>query len=83
MRKIEILHPELAEAIQQNEVQLVIPKRKVFPMQSPRVEGSTGGEELDPSMFSLSPKLMINDRFLKRQEGIPVINRDSGNTDSV
>ena len=89
MRKIEILHPELAAAIQQNEVQVVIPRRTNFPMASPKASekhGSTGSsEEMDPALYSLSPKLMINDRFLKRQSqgGIPVINRDSGNTDSV
>jgi hypothetical protein len=90
MKKIEILHPELAAAIQQNEVQVVIPRRTNFPMQSPKASelktGSTGSsEEMDPSLFSLSPKLVINDRFLKRQNkpAIPVINRDSGNTDSV
>jgi len=32
MRKIEILYPELASAIQQNEVQVIIPKTKSFPM---------------------------------------------------
>lgn len=32
MRKIEILHPELAAALQENEVQVVIPKGKSFPM---------------------------------------------------
>jgi MFS-type transporter involved in bile tolerance (Atg22 family) len=54
MRKIEILHPELAAAIQQNEVQVVIPQKKNFPMQSPKsgddiVEGSTGGgNDMDP-----------------------------------
>lgn len=32
MRKIEILYPELAAAIQENEVKVIIPKSKEFPM---------------------------------------------------
>jgi hypothetical protein len=94
MRKIEILYPELATAIQQNEVEVVIPKRRTFPMMSPSEggsrsmieQGSTGFAtgsatqeyvEMDPT-YTLSPKLVINDRFFKRQgELIPVINRTS------
>lgn len=69
MKKLEILHPLLAAAIQENEVDLLVPSRRdTLPknlMSSPKM-GRTAEE--DVSFETTTPKLVINDRFLERQK---------------
>jgi hypothetical protein len=82
MRKIEIMHPLLAAAIQENEVEVFMPQRRTdLPKNfeaasSPIME--TGGskdkliekktENKVPQHLTSSPKIVITDRFLQRQQ---------------
>ena len=67
MKKIEIEYPLLAAAIQENEVQLIMPEREHSTRESNDLnEGSTGGRMIgnQDGNFISSPKLVITDRFL-------------------
>ena len=73
MKKVEIMNPLLAAALQENEVDIFVPQRSTLP-KNIEFEGDTGSKPLlhnaSPSQsknMSASPKLVISDRFLRRQ----------------
>jgi len=66
MKRLEIEHPLLANALQENEVRIIVPRTlpKNFE-ELENQEAGTGGDE--GSQFITSPKIVITDRFMKRQ----------------
>lgn len=68
MKKLEISNPLLAAALQENEVEVFVPNRNILPKSfNLDTDGSTGNTASLPPM-SLSPKIAISDRFLKRHQ---------------
>ena len=83
MKRIEIQHPLLAAALQENEIDLLIPDQNRYQ----EVEGSTSGgneylmpeEKADLKNLPKSPQLVISDRFLARNgDKSPNFTQDDG-----
>ena len=66
MKRLEIEHPLLANALQENEVKIVVPR--TLPKNFEELEAEEAGTGGPPSQFISSPKIVISDRFMKRQQ---------------
>lgn len=64
MKRLEIEHPLLASALQENEVGIVVPR--TLPKNFEELENQEGGTGGPPAHFISSPKIVISDRFMKR-----------------
>ena len=69
VEKLKITQPLLVAAMQENEVEIYVPsdKKAILPK---NIEDAPGEQEnlIPPPSFSMSPKMVISDRFLKRQK---------------
>jgi len=64
MKRLEIEHPLLANALQENEVKIVVPR--TLPKNFEELENEEAGTGGPPGQFISSPKIVISDRFMKR-----------------
>ena len=64
MQRLEIENPLLAAALQENEVSLLVPQHR--PEARDFASSPKSGSAASGPGISLSPKMVISDRFLKR-----------------
>lgn len=75
MKKVEIMNPLLAGALQENEVELFVPQAQQRQLPKNIEEEKAQTEQLligkSQHLMTTSPKIVISDRFLKRNNKIP------------
>ena len=64
MKRLEIEHPLLANALKEKEFKIVVPR--TLPKNFDELEAEEAGTGGPPGQFISSPKIVISDRFMKR-----------------